>query len=226
MRYGRPSLPERLDSLRSGGCERILVVPLYPQYAASTTASVVDALGAWLARARNIPEIRFVKHFHVHPAYIAALAAQVRRHWDARGRSAPLVMSFHGLPKFSIERGDPYHDECQQTARLLAGALGLNEEEWRITFQSRFGRTEWLQPYTEPTLVELARGGLRRADVFCPGFVADCLETLEELGIVARRAFLAAGGSEFNLLPCLNESPEWIAALGALVREQLWAGRG
>jgi ferrochelatase len=222
MRYGRPSMPERLDRLRAAGCERILVLPLYPQYAASTTASAVDALGAWLARARNLPEVRCIKHFHEHPAYIAALAAQVRRHWDAHGRAAPLVMSFHGLPKFSIERGDPYHRECQRTAQLLAGALNLSEREWRLTFQSRFGRTEWLQPYTQPTLVELARGGQRRVDVVCPGFVADCLETLEELGIVARRAFLEAGGSEFNLLACLNESPEWIDALGALVREQLW----
>ena len=226
MRYGRPSIPERLDRLRAAGCERILVLPLYPQYAASTTASAVDALGAWLARARNLPEVRCMKHYHDHPAYIAALAAQVRRHWDAHGRAAPLVMSFHGLPKFSIERGDPYYRECQRTAQLLAAALNLSEREWRLTFQSRFGRTEWLQPYTQPALVELARGGQRRVDVVCPGFVADCLETLEELGIVARRAFLEAGGGEFNLLACLNESPEWIDALGALVRENLWTGRG
>ena len=222
MRYGRPSIGERLDRLHAAGCERIVVVPLYPQYAASTTASVVDALGEWLAGARNQPEVRCVKHFHEHPAYIAALAAQVRRHWDAHGRSAPLVMSFHGLPKFSVERGDPYQRECRRTAQRLGEALGLAESEWRLTFQSRFGRTEWLQPYTQPTLVELARGGTRRVDVLCPGFVTDCLETLEELGIVARRAFLEAGGGEFNLLPCLNESPEWIDALGALVREQLW----
>jgi ferrochelatase len=226
MRYGRPSLPERLDRLRAAGCERILLLPLYPQYAASTTASVVDALGAWLARTRNQPEVRCIKHYHEHPAYIAALAAQVRRHWEAHGRAAPLVMSFHGLPKFSIERGDPYYRECQRSAQLLAGALNLSEREWRLTFQSRFGRTEWLQPYTQPTLVELARGGQRRVDVVCPGFVADCLETLEELGIVARRAFLEAGGGEFNLLACLNEAPEWIDALGALVRENLWSARG
>ncbi len=222
MRYGRPSIAEQLDRLRAAGCERILVLPLYPQYAASTTASVVDALGGWLARARNQPEVRCVRHFNEHPAYIAALAAQVRRHWQAKGRSAPLVMSFHGLPKFSVERGDPYQRECERSARRLGEALGLADNEWRLSFQSRFGRTEWLQPYTQPTLVELARGGARRVDVICPGFAADCLETLEELGIVARRAFIEAGGAEFNLIPCLNESAEWIDALGALVRENSW----
>jgi len=222
MRYGRPSMSDRLDALRAAGCDRILLVPLYPQYAASTTASISDALGAWLARTRDIPEVRVVKHFHEHAAYIAALAASVRRHWEANGRGAPLVMSFHGLPKYTVERGDPYFHECHRTARLLAGALGLDEADWKITFQSRFGRTEWLQPYTEPTLVELARAGARRVDVVCPGFVADCLETLEELGIAGKHAFLGAGGSEFHLLACLNEAPEWIEALGDLVREQGW----
>jgi len=225
MRYGEPGVAGALDRLRAAGCDRILVVPLYPQYAASTTASTFDAVCAWLARARNAPELRLVKHFHDHPAYIAALAAGVERHWDANGRGDRLVMSFHGLPRFALERGDPYHCECQATGRLLAEALGLSEEQYVVTFQSRFGRAEWLQPYTEPTLIELARQGVGRVDVVCPGFVADCLETLEEIGIGGRQAFLANGGREFRLLPCLNEAPEWIEALAAICASHRWAPR-
>lgn len=221
MRYGRPSIADALARLREAGCERILVLPLYPQYAASTTASVMDAVGAWLAKTRNIPEVRFVKHFHDHDAYVRALAALVRRHWDRNGRGK-LVMSFHGLPRYTLERGDPYHCECHKTARLLAEALGLAAEDWVLTFQSRFGRTEWLQPYTEPALIELAQAGTRRVDVVCPGFVSDCLETLEEIGIGGKQAFLTHGGREFHLLPCLNETPEWIDALAAMASEHLW----
>jgi protoporphyrin/coproporphyrin ferrochelatase len=225
MRYGEPSLGSALDRLRAAGCDRILVLPLYPQYAASTTASTFDAVCAWLARVRNAPELRFVKHFHDHPAYVTALAAGVKRVWDAHGRGAKLVMSFHGLPRFALERGDPYHCECQATGRLLAQALGLGQDEYLVTFQSRFGRAEWLQPYTEPTLIALARQGIGRVDVVCPGFVADCLETLEEIGIGARRAFLANGGREFHLVPCLNEAPEWIDALAAICTAHGWAPR-
>ena len=225
MRYGEPSVGAGLDRLRAAGCDRILVVPLYPQYAASTTASTYDAVGAWVARARNVPELRLVKHFHDHPAYVASLAAGVRRHWDAHGRGAKLVMSFHGLPRFALERGDPYHCECQATGRLLAQALGLAADQYVVTFQSRFGRAEWLQPYTEPTLIELARQGVGRVDVVCPGFVADCLETLEEIGIGGKRAFLANGGREFRLVPCLNEAPEWIDALAAICAAHGWTPR-
>jgi ferrochelatase len=225
MRYGEPSVAGALDRLRGAGCDRILVVPLYPQYAASTTASTYDAVCAWLARARNAPELRFVKHFHDHPAYVAALAAGVKRHWDAHGRGERLVMSFHGLPRFALERGDPYHCECQATGRLLAEALGLAADQYVVTFQSRFGRAEWLQPYTEPTLIELARQGVGRVDVVCPGFVADCLETLEEIGIGGKQAFLANGGREFQLVACLNEAPEWIDALAAICAAHGWPAR-
>jgi ferrochelatase len=225
MRYGEPSVAAALDRLRGAGCDRILVVPLYPQYAASTTASTFDAVCAWLARSRNAPELRFAKHFHDHPAYIAALAAGVERHWDAHGRGDRLVMSFHGLPRFALERGDPYHCECQATGRLLAEALGLRADQYVVTFQSRFGRAEWLQPYTEPTLIELARQGVGRVDVVCPGFVADCLETLEEIGIGGKQAFLANGGREFQLVPCLNEAPEWIDALAAICAAHGWPPR-
>jgi ferrochelatase len=225
MRYGAPAIAGALDRLRARGCERILVVPLYPQYAASTTASVVDALCAWLASVRNVPELRFVKQFHDHPAYLAALATGIREHWERHGRGDRLVMSFHGLPRSAVLRGDPYERHCRTTARLLGEALGLDETHYSVTFQSRFGRAEWLQPYTEPTLVALAREGVRRVDVACPGFVSDCLETLEEIGIGARRSFVANGGQELRLVPCLNESPEWIAALARICGEQGWPAR-
>ena len=198
MRYGKPSIASALDNL-----EDPLVIPLYPQYAESATASVADVVP---------PGVPVLDGFHDHPAYIAALAAGVRRHWQAHGRGTLLVMSFHGLPKKGSER---YETECRTTARLLADDL---ETEHLVTFQSRFGYAAWLQPYTEQTLVELARAGQERIDLICPGFVSDCLETLEELGIAARRAFLGAGGRAFYLVSCLNDSPEWIEALAGLAR--------
>ena len=162
------------------------------------------------------PSVRVVREFHDHPAYIHALAANVDRHWAEHGRGERLVMSFHGLPQRAVDRGDPYQRHCLATAELLARSLGLSREAFVVTFQSRFGFAEWLQPYTQPTLVAMAKAGTKRVDVVCPGFVSDCLETLEEIGIAARQAFLAAGGREFHLVPCLNESPEWIAALKRL----------
>lgn len=220
MRYGAPSIGEGIDRLREAGCARIVVLPLYPQFSGSTTASVRDALQAHLRTIAQPPEVRFIERFHDHPGYIEALAARVRRHWEHNGRPCAtqgrLFMSFHGIPKRSVERGDPYERECLETASLLAARLGLRTGEWMVTFQSRFGRAEWLQPYTEPTLIAKAKSGLARADVFCPGFPSDCLETLEELGIGARRAFLAAGGKEFNLLTCLNEDGAWIDALAQI----------
>ncbi len=225
-RYGEPAVPRALERLKREGCDRILVVPLYPQYAASTTGSVVDAVAAFLGRTRDVPALRWVRDFHDHPGYIAALAARVREHWDASGRPDKLVMSFHGLPRRSVEQGDPYERECRETARLLAHALGLADGQWQIGFQSRFGAGEWLEPYTASVLRDLGRARTRRVDVFCPGFVADCLETLEELGIEGKQTFLAAGGGEFRLVPCLNEHDAWIGALAALVLENLsgWTG--
>jgi protoporphyrin/coproporphyrin ferrochelatase len=202
MRYGNPALSIALQRLR---CP--LVLPLYPQYSRSTTQSIVDLLP---------PGATAIRDFHDHPAYIGALAAGVRRHWEAHGRGELLLMSFHGLPQRAVDRGDPYRKQCLATAALLAESLGLEEKRFMVTFQSRFGAAKWLQPYTQPTLVELARSGKGRIDVICPGFVSDCLETLEEIGITARRAFLEAGGTEFHLLPCLNESPEWISALAEI----------
>ncbi len=220
MRYGAPSVDSALLRLREQGCDRVVVVPLYPQYAASTTASTYDAVFASVARLRNAPALRLVKHFHDHPGYIAALATSVRDYWASHGRSDQLVMSFHGLPRFSLERGDPYHCECHKTGRLLAEALQLREGQYQVTFQSRFGRAEWLKPYTLDTIAALGRQKTARIDVVCPGFVADCLETLEEIAMENRAAFLSAGGGEFHYIPCLNERDDWIEALCAIVQAE------
>jgi ferrochelatase len=221
MRYGQPSIASVLDRFKADGVERVLVVPLYPQYAASSTASVMDDVADWIKRSRNPMEFRFIKHFHDHPGYIAALAASVRDYWAANGRPDKLVMSFHGVPRRSLDLGDPYHCECQKTGRLLAEALGLDGKDYLVTFQSRFGKAEWLQPYTQPTLEKLARDGTARVDVMCPGFVADCLETLEEIAMECKEAFLLSGGKQFHYIPCINERPDWIAAFRDLVSAHL-----
>ncbi len=216
MRYGRPSVADTLDKLKLAGARRIVIVPMYPQYAASSTASVFDDVAAWVQVTRNVPELRFVRSFPDHAGYIAALAASVREHWQANGRADKLVMSFHGIPKRSVDQGDPYLQECLTTGKLLGAALDLNADDFLITFQSRFGAAEWLQPYTQPTLEKIAQQGVKRVDVICPGFAADCLETIEEIGMECREAFLHKGGSEFRYIPCLNERPDWIAALAEI----------
>ena len=221
MRYGNPSIASQLDALKAEGATRILILPLYPQYAGSTTASVFDAVHAWAARTRWVPELRLVQHYHDHPAYIEALARQVEAHWKREGRGEKLVLSFHGVPERTLHLGDPYHCEARKTARLLTERLGLRAEQYQVTFQSRFGRARWLEPATEPTLIALAQGGVRRVDVLCPGFTSDCLETLEEINQEARAAFLQAGGQEFHYIPCLNDSPPWIAALGQIAQQHL-----
>jgi ferrochelatase len=197
MRYGEPSIASALRKLPPGP----RVVPLYPQYARSTTESIRDVVGR---------DVQLVEQFHDHPGYIAALAALVSDRPDV------LVMSFHGLPQRALERGDPYRDQCLRTAKLLAEALQLPEQRYRITFQSRFGPARWLQPYTSDVLAELGAARTRRVHVLCPGFVADCLETLEEIAIEGRKIFVDAGGGEFRALPCLNESPRWIEALAQI----------
>ena len=223
MRYGAPSISDRLQALRARGCTRILVLPLYPQYSASTTATVTDEVGRCLAQMRNQPEVRFVRNFHDNPGYIQALASSVREHWALHGEPDRLVMSFHGVPRRSLELGDPYHCECHKTARLLVAALGIAPERALLTFQSRFGKAEWLQPYTQPTLEKLAAQGIGRVDVICPGFVADCLETLEEMAMECREAFLHHGGKVFHYIPCLNERQDWVEGLTALTTDHLGA---
>ena len=223
MRYGRPAIADELDALCAAGCDRVLVFPLYPQYCAATTASVMDDVAAWIRRTRRLPELRVVNHYHDDPAYVDALARQVRAHWMREGRddAEVLVMSFHGMPARTLALGDPYHCECLKTGRLLAEALGLREGQWQVTFQSRFGRAKWLEPYTEPTLRALAQAGTRRVAVICPGFASDCLETLEEIAIEGRQAFLDAGGQSFHYLPCLNDSEDGIRVLSQVARRHL-----
>ncbi len=224
MRYGSPSIPAVLNELKAQGATRILLVPMYPQYAASTTATVIDEASRWLLKTRNQPEMRFVRNFHDDAGYIDALAASVRRHWQAHGALGPqdrLLISFHGLPKRSLDLGDPYFCECQKTGRLLAERLELQAGQYQICFQSRFGKAEWLQPYTAPTLTAWGGAGVKRVDVICPGFVADCLETLEEIAMEGREDFLAAGGQAYHYIPALNEDADWIKALGQVVVRQL-----
>jgi ferrochelatase len=221
MRYGSPALPDVLDQLAAEHCDRVLILPAYPQYSGTTTASISDAVFAYYQRTRNVPELRLVKHYHDHEGYIDALADNVRKHWDSHGRGEKLLMSFHGVPKRTLLLGDPYHCECLKTARLLATALRLKPEEYVVTFQSRFGKAEWLQPYTAPTAVALAQAGLQRLDVICPGFTSDCLETLEEINMEVREDFLRAGGKDYHYIACLNEAPSWITGLAEIAEQHM-----
>jgi ferrochelatase len=221
MRYGNPSMASQLEELKELGITRVLIVPAYPQYSATTTASVFDAVYSWAAKVRRLPEFRFLNHYHDDAGYIAALASKVRAHWDAHGQAEQLVFSFHGVPQRTLELGDPYHCECYKTARLLGDALGLSKDRYKVTFQSRFGKAKWLQPYTEPTLISMAQSGVKRVDVMCPGFTGDCLETLEEMNDEGREAFLHAGGETFHYISCLNDSPEWAEALASICEEHL-----
>ncbi len=226
MRYGNPAIADQLDGLKASGVRRVLVLQGYPQYSGATTASVIDAVNAWCRKVRVLPEFRFVNDYHDDPGYIGALAQSVRRHWERKGRATVLVMSFHGIPARAIALGDPYEAQCRRTAQLLAGQLELSESQYKVTFQSRFGRTQWLQPYTEPTLRALGAAGVEHIDVMCPGFVADCLETLEEIAMHGRSAFMEAGGKLCNYIPCLNDDPAWIDALAAIAQRHLagWNG--
>lgn len=220
MRYGAPSIAAGLEALREGGAHRIVVLPLYPQYSATTTASTFDAVADTLKTWRRLPELRMVSDYHDDPGYIAALAARIAAHWGAHDRAERLLFSFHGIPLRYARAGDPYPKQCQRTAERVAQCLQLPAERWRVAFQSRFGREEWLKPYTNQTLREWADSGLRSVDVVCPGFAADCLETLEEIAQLNRDIFLAAGGERFHYIPALNDDPRHIAALAELVVKQ------
>lgn len=221
MRYGQPSIAAQLDALKAEGATRVLVLQAYPQYSGTTTASVIDAIHAWSRGMRRVPEFRFVNDYHDEPLYIEALAHSVEDHWKHHGQPERLLMSFHGIPERNIRLGDPYQAQCLATARALAGRLKLADSQHSVTFQSRFGRAKWLEPYTEPTLRELGASGVARVDVLCPGFPADCLETLEEIAIEGRDAFLQAGGKEFHYIPCLNDRSDWITALAAIAERHL-----
>jgi len=221
MRYGNPSMSSQLDALKAEGHTRILILPAYPQYSGTTTASVFDSVYHWGLRSRVLPEFRFINHYHDHPAYIAALAERVRAHWAENGQAERLVMSFHGVPERTLHLGDPYHCECYKTARLLGEALGLTKAQYIVTFQSRFGKAKWLEPYTEPTLIALAEQGVKRVDLICPGFTSDCLETLEEISQEAQEAYLHAGGQTFHYIPCLNDNATWIQGMYDLCKQHM-----
>ncbi|MBU3023590.1 ferrochelatase [Aestuariibacter sp. A3R04] len=225
MRYGQPAVSDVINSMLSQGVRKLVVLPLYPQYCASTTASTFDAVAADFTHRRWMPELRFITHYHDNPAYITALANSVREHWAKEGRADKLIMSYHGIPKRYLTNGDPYHCECYKTSRLVGEALGLSADEYMTTFQSRFGREEWLKPYTDETLKGLPGQGVRSVQVMCPGFSADCLETIEEIGEENREYFIEAGGERYEYIPALNDGTEHIEMLFDLIKTNLhgWA---
>jgi ferrochelatase len=219
MRYGQPSIATALENLKSQGARRVLLFPLYPQYSASTTASTFDAVAKEFMQQRWMPELRMINNYGADEGYIDACASQIQSHWEAHSQNQKLIFSFHGLPKRNLELGDPYHCECHQTARLIAEKLNLIEDQWKLTFQSRFGKAEWMQPYTIKTMGELPGEGVKSIDVFCPGFSADCIETLEEISLENRDVFLRAGGESFSYIPALNSEAAHIDALANIVMQ-------
>ena len=221
MRYGNPSMASAIAKLQAQNCTRILVFPLYPQYAASSTASALDAVWDTLKQTRNVPAIRTIRNYHDHPAYIKALADSVREYWSINGKPEKLVMSFHGVPRYTLDKGDPYHCECHKTGRLLAEALGLTKDQYLIAFQSRFGKAEWLKPYLAGTLEKLGKDQLKRVDVICPGFSSDCLETLEEIAMEGKEIFQHNGGGEYHYIPALNSREGWIHAMCDIALDNL-----
>ena len=221
MRYGNPGIPQVLRKLKEQNCQRILIVPMYPQYAASSTGTAFDGVFREMLQMRNTPALRTIKNFHDHPGYIKALANNINEYWMKNGRPEKLVMSFHGVPQYTLDKGDPYHCECHKTGRLLAQELGLKPGQYFLSFQSRFGKAEWIKPYTTATLLELGKQKTRRVDVVCPGFVADCLETLEEIAQEGKEDFQHAGGGEYHYIPCLNARNDWMHALTDLVLDNL-----
>ncbi|QEP43414.1 ferrochelatase [Ectothiorhodospiraceae bacterium BW-2] len=218
MRYGNPSIASALDELAQQQVESITVLPLYPQFSCSTSASTFDAIADYYRHRRSMPPMSFVNNYHSHPAYIAALARSVRDYIDQQGQPDRLLISFHGTPERYRAEGDPYFGHCQTTATLLADELGLRPSQWLLTFQSRFGREPWLQPYTDLTLERLAKEGVNHIAVICPGFAADCLETLEEIEGENRQIFIEHGGQQFGYIPALNSRPEHIALMAQLVQ--------
>lgn len=219
MRYGEPTVASGIAELQQRGAQRIVVLPLYPQYSATTTATVFDDVFAQLRKLRDVPEVLTVHDYHAHPAYIAALENSVRRHWEAKGRGDHLMLSFHGLPQKCVDKGDPYQAQCKVTSRLLAEALQLRDDEWTLCYQSRVGKAKWLQPYTEDALVTLAQRGIKQLDAICPGFSADCLETLEEVSERYGEQFHEAGGEALRYIPALNAHPDHIEVLRAVLAQ-------
>jgi ferrochelatase len=227
MNYGQPSLKQALDTLASKNINRILFIPLYPQYSATTTASVFDQIASLFKLKANIPEIRMTTDYHTNPGYINALADSIKTYWNQHGKGERLIFSFHGIPKRYAQKGDPYPQQCFETAQLVSQALFLPQEQWQVTFQSRFGPAEWVKPYTLETLSQLPKSGITQVDVVSPGFAADCLETLEELQVENKEAFYAAGGKQFSYIPALNDNALHIEFLFNLILQhtQDWRGQ-
>lgn len=221
MRYGEPSIASVTERMLSEGVRNLLVLPLYPQYSGSTTGSTFDALSNDMSRRRWLPHMRFIASYHDYPPYIEAMASRIRTHWREHGQAQKLIFSFHGVPKQFLTAGDPYHCQCHKTARLLAEQLGLSSEEYMVTFQSRFGKAEWLQPYTDMTLKALPAQGVKEIQVFCPGFSSDCLETLEEIAVENCEYFMESGGERYEYILALNAEDEHIEALAQLIEENL-----
>lgn len=213
MTYGNPSIKSGLEGLRKAGARRLLILPLYPQYSGTTTAAVFDQVTTILQGWRWLPDLRMINSYHDHTHYIEALANSIRKRWESNPRGELLLFSFHGIPQRYVDNGDPYFCHCQKTARLVAEKLELDDNTWRVVFQSRFGREPWLEPYCSETLKQLPSQGVKNVDIICPGFAADCLETLEEIKIENRDYFMEAGGETFNYIPCLNDDPDHIDAL-------------
>ncbi len=220
MTYGTPALADVLTEQIKQGYHRILLLPLYPQYSASTTAPVLDQLADWFKSHRNLPQVRYVRDYHDHPAYIEALAVRVESFWQEHGRAERLLMSFHGIPQDYYRKGDPYPDECTVTANKLAERLGLEQNAWAMSYQSRFGAQVWMQPYTDQLLQKWGEGGVASVQVLCPGFSADCLETLEEIAEQNRELFLEHGGKSYQYIPALNDMPAHIDLLSALIEQE------
>lgn len=221
MRYGQPSIPKAIEQLMQAGVRKLVVLPLYPQYSGSTSASTFDAVAADFKQRRWLPDFRFISHYHDYPAYIAAVAEKIKAHWAEHGRADKLVFSYHGVPKSYLLKGDPYHCECYKTTRLVAEYLDLAKDEYITTFQSRFGREEWLQPYTDATLKSLPEQGVKSVQMVCPGFSADCLETIEEIGEENRDYFLEAGGEKYQYIECLNADTAHIDMMAQLVEDNI-----
>lgn len=226
MSYGRPSIDDALRKLEQRGARRVVVLPLYPQYAGSTTGSAFDRVARSLARRRRVPGVTFIDEYHAEQGYIDAVAGSIREFRERHGSGERLLFSFHGLPQRMADRGDPYAAQCRTTAALVAERLGLGDNDWAVAFQSRFGRQAWLKPYTEETVTSWGRKGMQKIDAVCPGFAVDCLETLEEVRLRYAEAFAAAGGGELRYIPALNARPEHVACLGGLIARYAGAGPG
>lgn len=217
MRYGKPALRDKLQDFKKQGVDEIVILPLYPQYSSTTTASIFDVVAETFLGWRHLPGLHFISDFHQHPSYIEAIAASIRQHWHTHGQAELLLMSFHGLPAKLTEWGDPYFHQCQTTGRLIAEQLGLNDQQWQLVFQSRFGKAEWLKPYCVEVLRDLPKQGIKNVDVVCPGFSVDCLETLEEIAIANREIFLEAGGNNYRYIACLNDSDAHVEVMYDLI---------